>query len=272
MIDALRNSVAHVFVDHLDSPSLTDTDQHHLSRVLRVRDGERVTASDGRGSWRSCAWADGGLRADGDVVTEAAPLQRVGVAFVPVKGDRNEWSVQKLTEIGIDDIVLLAPTRRSVVRWTDTEKQLRKLALVAREAAMQSRRVWLPKVVAGVSLADALSMPGAAVADPAASYPVSRAALPAATSIASQGATNPAYPTLIVVGPEGGFDDDEIPANVPRVRLGDTILRAETATLVAATLLSAWRSARGSAAMHAPAAATSTAPTAPTAPTAKEAQ
>ncbi|MFZ8967333.1 MAG: 16S rRNA (uracil(1498)-N(3))-methyltransferase [Ilumatobacteraceae bacterium] len=40
-----------------------------------------------------------------------------------------------------------------------------------------------------------------------------------------------------MVGPEGGFDDDEIPANVPRVRLSDTILRAETATLVAATLL-----------------------------------
>ncbi|MGA1031877.1 MAG: RsmE family RNA methyltransferase, partial [Ilumatobacteraceae bacterium] len=173
MIDALRNSVAHVFVDHLDSPSLTDTDQHHLSRVLRVRDGERVTASDGRGSWRSCAWADGGLRADGDVVTEAAPLQRVGVAFVPVKGDRNEWSVQKLTEIGIDDIVLLAPTRRSVVRWTDTDKQLRKLSLVAREAAMQSRRVWLPRVTAGVSLSDVLSMPGVAVADPAASFFVS---------------------------------------------------------------------------------------------------
>ncbi|MGA1638135.1 MAG: 16S rRNA (uracil(1498)-N(3))-methyltransferase [Ilumatobacteraceae bacterium] len=257
MIHALRNSVAHVFVDHLDSPSLTDTDQHHLSRVLRVRDGERVTASDGRGSWRSCAWADGGLRADGDLVTEAAPLQRVGVAFVPVKGDRNEWSVQKLTEIGIDDIVLLAPTRRSVVRWTDTDKQLRKLSLVAREAAMQSRRVWLPRVTAGVSLSDVLSMPGVAVADPAASLFVSPAA------------STPADPTLIVVGPEGGFDDDEIPANVPRVRLGDTILRAETATLVAATLLSAWRSARGSAAMHAPAAATSTAPTAPTA---KEAQ
>jgi 16S rRNA (uracil1498-N3)-methyltransferase len=250
VINALRNSVAHVFVDHLDSPSLTDTDQHHLSRVLRVRDGERVTASDGRGSWRSCAWADGGLRADGDVVTEAAPLQRVGVAFVPVKGDRNEWSVQKLTEIGVDDIVLLAPTRRSVVRWTDTDKQLRKLSLVAREAAMQSRRVWLPRVTAGVSLSDVLSMPGVAVADPAASLFVS----PDASNRA-----NRANPALIVVGPEGGFDDDEIPANVPRVRLGDTILRAETATLVAATLLTAWRSARGGAAMHAAAAATSTA-------------
>ena len=245
MIDALRNSVAHVFVDHLDTPSLSDTDEHHLSRVLRLRDGESVTASDGRGGWRSCVWADGTLRASGDVVTVAAPAQRIGVAFVPVKGDRNEWSVQKLTEIGVDDIILLAPTRHSVVRWSDADKQLRKLRVVAREAAMQSRRVWLPSVSGLVTLADALAMPGAAVADPAAS-PATQGAVPA-----SPATPNLASPVLIVVGPEGGFDDDEIPANVARVSLGDTILRAETATLVAATLLAARRSAAGGAALHA---------------------
>jgi len=245
VIDALRNSVAHVFVDHLDTPSLSDTDEHHLSRVLRLRDGESVTASDGRGGWRSCVWADGTLRASGDVVTVAAPAQRIGVAFVPVKGDRNEWSVQKLTEIGVDDIILLAPTRHSVVRWSDADKQLRKLRVVAREAAMQSRRVWLPAVSGLVTLADALAMPGAAVADPAAS-PAAPGAAPA-----SPATPNLASPVLIVVGPEGGFDDDEIPANVARVSLGDTILRAETATLVAATLLAARRSAAGGAALHA---------------------
>lgn len=242
MIDALRNSVAHVFVDHLETPLLSDTDEHHLSRVLRLRDGESVTASDGRGGWRSCVWADGTLRASGDVVTVAAPAQRIGVAFVPVKGDRNEWSVQKLTEIGVDDIILLAPTRHSVVRWSDADKQLRKLRVVAREAAMQSRRVWLPAVSGLVSLVDALAMPGAAVADPAATS----TALSASLAV-----PNLASPALIVVGPEGGFDDDEIPANVPRVSLGDTILRAETATLVAATLLAARRSAVGGAALHA---------------------
>jgi 16S rRNA (uracil1498-N3)-methyltransferase len=246
VIDALRNSVAHVFVDHLETPSLSDNDEHHLSRVLRLRDGESVTASDGRGGWRSCVWADGALRASGDVVTVAAPAQRIGMAFVPVKGDRNEWSVQKLTEIGVDDIILLAPTRHSVVRWSDADKQLRKLRVAAREAAMQSRRVWLPAVSGLVSLADALAMPGAAVADPAASSPAWSAPLDS-----SPAAPNRASPALIVVGPEGGFDDDEIPANVPRVSLGDTILRAETATLVAATLLAARRSAVGGAALHA---------------------
>ena len=86
---------------------------------------------------------------------------------------------------------------------------------------MQSRRVWLPVITGPVSLADACARPGAAVADP-----------DGATLAASAAA-----PSLVIIGPEGGFDDDEIPASVARVSLGGTILRAETATLVAATLL-----------------------------------
>ena len=90
---------------------------------------------------------------------------------------------------------------------------------------MQSRRTWLPTVSGLMSLADALSRPGAAVADPE------------GAPLAS-GAPSPA---LVIIGPEGGFDADEIPSSAARVSLGDTILRAETATLVAATLLVARR-------------------------------
>jgi 16S rRNA (uracil1498-N3)-methyltransferase len=218
---ALRDSVAHVFVDDLAAPILSDDDQHHLARVLRVRDGESVSASDGRGGWRLCQWRDGGLHGESDVHHVAAPTPRLGVAFVPVKGDRPEWVVQKLTEIGIDDIVVLAPTRRAVVRWGD-DKHLRKLQVVAREAAMQSRRVWLPTVTGPVSLAEVCALPGAAVADPA-GEPLIAEPSPATS--------------LIIIGPEGGFDADEIAPTVRRVSLGDTVLRAETATLVAATLL-----------------------------------
>ena len=153
-----------------------------------------------------------------------------------MKGDRNEWAVQKLTEIGVDDIVLLAPTRRSVVRWSNTEKQMQKLRVVAREAAMQSRRTWLPTVSGLVSLADALAMPGAAVADPTGN------ALHAPSPAGVADTAHATSPALVIIGPEGGFDADEIPASAVRVSLGDTILRAETATLVAATLLVARRS------------------------------
>lgn len=222
MIHALRHSAAHVFVDQLDSPTLGDDDQHHLGRVLRLRDGESVTASDGRGQWCACVWRDGALEVAGEVVASAPPSVRCAVAFTPVKGDRNEWAVQKLTEIGIDEVIILAPTQHSVVRWSDADKQLRKLRVVAREAAMQSRRVWLPNIVGLAALHEVCAADGAAVADP-------------------NGVALHAGVSLVVVGPEGGFAEEELPAGVPRVQLGDTILRAETATLVAATLLVARR-------------------------------
>ena len=222
MIHALRHSAAHVFVDQLDSPALGDDDQHHLGRVLRLRDGESVTASNGRGQWRACVWRDGALEVAGEVVASAPPSMRCAVAFTPVKGDRNEWAVQKLTEIGIDEVTILAPTQHSVVRWSDADKQLRKLRVVAREAAMQSRRVWLPNIVGLAALHEVCAGDGAAVADP-------------------DGVALHAGVSLVVVGPEGGFSEEELPAGVPRVQLGDTILRAETATLVAATLLVARR-------------------------------
>ena len=222
MIHALRHSAAHVFVDQLDTPTLGDDDQHHLGRVLRLRDGESVTASNGRGQWRACVWRNGALEVVGEVVASAPPSVRCAVAFTPVKGDRNEWAVQKLTEIGIDEVIILAPTQHSVVRWSDADKQLRKLRVVAREAAMQSRRVWLPNIVGLAALHEVCAGEGAAVADP-------------------NGVALHAGVSLVVVGPEGGFAEDELPAGVPRVQLGDTILRAETATLVAATLLVARR-------------------------------
>ncbi|NDC47427.1 MAG: RsmE family RNA methyltransferase [Actinobacteria bacterium] len=144
----------------------------------------------------------------------------------------------KLAEVGIDDIIVLAPTRRAVVRWgdassSDENKHMQKLTKVAREAAMQSRRVWLPMISGPASLAEVCARPGAAVADPT-GEPLTTGPLNADPLTARSPSADT---SLIIIGPEGGFDDDEISASTRRVSLGDTILRAETATLVAATLL-----------------------------------
>jgi len=220
MNDDLRRSAAHVFVDDLVRPRLADADVHHLSRVLRLRAGESVSCSDGRGSWRMCAWSGEAVEPIGEIAQVPARTEHLAVALSPVKGDGTDDAVTKLVEIGIDDIVVLAPTLRSVVRWDDRRvvAQSEKLRHTALAAASQSRRVWLPEVRVGVALADLTDV---AVADP-------------------DGAPLEAVHRGIAVGPEGGFDPVEI-GDRPRVSLGATILRAETAAVVAGTLLIAHR-------------------------------
>lgn len=220
MNEELRRSAAHVFVADITSPELDEDDAHHLSRVLRLRDGERVTVSDGRGSWRSCEWRGGALTVVGDVSVEAATSDPVTVAVAPVKGDRTEWTVEKLVEIGVDAIIVLAPTDHSVVRW-DTGKaahNVARLGRIARAAASQSRRVHLPLVTGPVPLAEVLAVPGVAVAEPGGD--------PSLDGIGT-----------IVIGPEGGFSAAEVAASGRTVDLGGTVLRADTAAVVAATLL-----------------------------------
>lgn len=221
----MRSSSAHVFVDDLEAPALDPDDRHHLGRVLRLRAGEAVSVSDGRGRWRPCTWtADGGLECAGEVVHEERPAPAVTVAFAPVKGDRPEWVVQKLTEVGVDRIVPLG-TARGVVRWEGERaaRGLERLRRVARSAAMQSRRAWLPEVAAMVPFAEAVAWEGCALAEPGGDPPtLSR--------------------PIVLVGPEGGWAPEEASVQVPRMGLGPTILRAETAALAAGVLLCALRS------------------------------
>jgi 16S rRNA (uracil1498-N3)-methyltransferase len=213
-------SAAHVFVASLDTPVLSDDDAHHLGRVLRLRAGESVTISDGRGGWRECSFTGSALLDPvGEIHRQAEPLHRVAVGFGIPKGDRPEWIVQKLTEIGVDRIIPLH-TERGVVRWKGDRdaRNLERLRRVAREAASQSRRTWLPVVDDVASAVEALSVPGVAVAT-------------------MDGAPMSADVTTILVGPEGGWTPHELGVSATTVGLGATVLRVETAALVACTLL-----------------------------------
>jgi 16S rRNA (uracil1498-N3)-methyltransferase len=215
---ALRSSAAHLFVSSVDAPEPSPDDLHHLFRVLRLRDGEVVTVSDGRGGWRTTVARSGVLVVDGEPQYEPEPHRCTIAAAIP-KGDRAEWMVQKLTEVGVTDIVLLH-CARSVVRWEGERgaKQLARLQRVAREAASQSRRVWLPEVRGPVPFDDAVHWPGAVLAEPDGDH-----------DLGSEHAAD-----LVLIGPEGGFSADELSATVPRVRLLPNVLRVETAAVVAA--------------------------------------
>jgi 16S rRNA (uracil1498-N3)-methyltransferase len=212
---------AWAFVDSVDEPHLDDTDRHHLARVLRMRAGDALVVSDGRGRWRRAVLADGGaVEPDGDVVEDAAPAPTITIAFAITKGERPELAVQKLTELGADRIVPFAAAR-SVARWDGERaaKHVQRLRRVAREAAMQCRRSWLPEIDDATTFEVAASLPGASLADAGAS-----------------GGPTLDRPTVLV-GPEGGWDPQERVWGLPAVGLGPHVLRAETAAMAAAALL-----------------------------------
>jgi 16S rRNA (uracil1498-N3)-methyltransferase len=227
---------AHVIVADLDWPALDDDDRHHLTAVLRLRPGEPVTVTDGRGGWRRCRFSgdsgsEGELEVDGEVERVPPPAPAITVAMALVKGERPEWAVQKLVELGVDR-VLLFHAERSVVRWSGDRavRHLGRLRSVARQAVMQSRQVWLPEV-AGVEEFGALvgvggdgggAGGGVALAEPGGSPP------------------SLAYPTVLV-GPEGGWSLAERERGLPTVSLGLAALRSETAAVAAGVLLAALR-------------------------------
>ena len=213
-----------VFVADVEAPVLDAADEHHLRRVLRVKIGAEVTVSDGRGRWRACRLgAGGGPEPAGDVMVESRPAPPVTIAFAVTKGERPELAVQKLTELGVDRIVPFAADR-SVARW-DGERATRhldRLRRVAREAAMQSRRPFLPDVGEVVDFTTVAGLPGAVLADRGGDLP------------------SLARPTVLV-GPEGGWSEGERAADLPTVTLGPHVLRAETAAMAAAFVLVALR-------------------------------
>jgi len=224
---ALR-AAAQVFVDDLDVLALAPDDARHLARVLRLRAGEPVVAADGAGAWRPATFAaeDAPLGAAGPVRVQARPDPPVVVGFVPVKGERPEWVVQKLTELGVDHIVVLR-SARSVVRWEGDRARsaLRRLRRVAREAAAQSRRAWLPRLDGVLDLAGMAAL-----------------LAPVPLALAEPGAEPPGpATTAVAVGPEGGWDPGELGTASGQVGLGGAILRAETAALGAGMLLCALR-------------------------------
>lgn len=214
-----------VLVDDLAAPVLDDATAHHVGRVLRCRPGTALTLADGAGAWRAASYQGGAsVRAEGDVVHEPAPEPPITVAFALTKGDKPELVVQKLTELGVDRIVGFAAAR-SVVQWDGAKaaRNVERWRAVAREAAQQCRRARLPVIEPVTTFAELVARPGAALAAPDAGPP----------SLATP---------LILVGPEGGWTADELAVRVPRVALGDHVLRAETAAIAAGSVLGALRS------------------------------
>ena len=218
----------HALVDDLGAPVLSDDDDHHLRRAQRLRVGGSLTISDGAGRWCLARLGPtaGAVDVDGPIEVVPRPEPPIAVAFAILKGDRNEWVVQKLTELGVDRIVPMV-AERCVVRWDPAKaaRNVGRLRTVAREASMQSRRCWLPTVDEVTPFATVAAEPGAVRADRG-----------------GPGLDGGRLPSIVLVGPEGGWAEPETDA-LPALGVADQVLRAETASVAVAALLGWARSA-----------------------------
>ena len=176
-----RRAAAHAFVIDINAPFLNDDDFHHLAKVLRLRSGESVSVSDGRGLWRICHY-------------------EMSAAWSIVRWDSDKGA-------------------KNQARWQK----------IAREAAMQSRSVFLPiihDVCPSIEKFVETYGPNIAVTDP-------------------EGEALTEDVSTLVIGPEGGFTHQEMDLMPKRVSLPGGILRAETAAVAAGVMLSHMRSQHG---------------------------
>lgn len=220
-LTSLRSTSAHVLVDPelFEKASIDDDTEHHLRRVLRLRDGEQVSVTDGAGRWLVATVALGSslrLERVGDIGIEPAPQHPFTVATAMPKGDRLDWLIQKATELGADRVALLH-AERSVVRWKPerVDTQLARLQRISDEACRQSRRVWRVEISAPVEASTV-------VGEFAIAEPGGRRLRPADRQVA--------------IGPEGGWTPAEVASGRDVVSLGSTILRTETAVAAVCAL------------------------------------
>lgn len=224
--------------------SLPPDEARHAVRVLRMREGDTMVVVDGMGGWHEVELTQVGRdRADGVVQTTLREVGEpgynltLGVALLK-QASRFEFVLEKAVELGVHRIIPLLTHRTEKPRF---KRQRAEHILVA--AMKQSGRTRLPALEAPTALANVLTIPskGLRAICHEATDPTHHLAVHVQQE-ASQRAT-------ILVGPEGGFTDEEMAearaGGWQPASLGPRRLRAETAALTAAAaVMLGWTSQR----------------------------
>lgn len=231
--------------------ALSADEARHLRDVLRLRAGDEAFVFDGEGREYACVVADAGGRSGGrtrearlEVVKRVEPPRpesplALTLAVALLKGEKFDLVVQKATELGASRVAPVL-TKRTDVRLRDerdAETRLARWRRLALEAAKQSGRARVPEIASPVNFSSLVS-----AETEEAELRVMFAEgggggldeMVAGESLSIGGA-------LALVGPEGGWDEDEVAEAGARgwaiVTLGGRTLRAETAAITAAVLI-----------------------------------
>lgn len=202
----------------------------HVKNVMRKKKGDEIFLADGIGNrYKAKLTSITGSEIHAEILgRERVPRKcsvQVTVGFVPVKGLRNDTLVEKCTELGVARFVIFL-SKRSVLRNIGGQK-IRRFTKVAQSAMMQSDQYYMPDIVYAPGIEDVLKIAGdherIFVADPEGEVGVQ---------------TNSSK-ILFLIGPEGGFTDEERDFFLTRgaflLSLGPARLRSETAAIVGVT-------------------------------------
>lgn len=234
------------------SAFLLEEQAAHLSRVLRAQPGQQFDVVAGDHVYRATIVSVAENRVEfslGEVIEAIASLP-LAVVLGIVRFERFEWAIEKLTELGVAQIIPLAAQRSEKHLVQAAAKRIERWRKIARESAQQSRRGDVPEI------SDAMRLP---------TFFASSSKLPTRArlllserenaamlqniraEIAAKG-TPPAVEygekVYAAVGPEGGWTEAEINLFAEHrwqpVSLGPRILRTETAAIVLASVLGIW--------------------------------
>ena len=223
--------------------SVTGELLRHLRSSLRIEVGDTILVTDGE---------DHRYRTEVTAITKQSMTGRV-IGIIPrppqrapslilgqslVKGEKMDWVIQKTTELGVQTIIPIQ-SRQSIVQLKADriESQTARWQRIAREAAQQSEQWRVPTIARPRSLVSCVTQPAARSLNLILTErcdgigTLSRIQLP----------TSPDTSILVLVGPEGGWREEEVASaegagSIP-VTLGPKILRAETAAILAIGIL-----------------------------------
>ena len=215
---------------------LKDDDIHHLLNVLRAKIGEKIEVVSGGKLFLA-------------EIAKVSPLEinpienlddnselkcKVTLYYCLSKGDKNDFVVQKATELGVSKIVFVS-SKRCVVKYDgkDVDKKIARFVKIAKEAAEQCHRLIVPEI-AGPFNVDQLCK----VANEEVRFVAYEEESQHSPSFAISGNENSVG---IFIGPEGGIEEKEVKLlnefGFKNVSLGNRILRTETAAVYALSVI-----------------------------------
>ncbi len=226
---------------------LDSGDAHHLINVLRLRDGDQVTACDGAGRaaaahLRIAGRKQASLERTGEIQSVPRFLPLIYICVAVPKGARMDLLIEKCTELGVHAIQPLI-IQRSVAMKNESAKESRivRWQRIAQAAAAQSGRAWLPQLLPPASLAQTITDTRQL------DLRLCAALVPQAEEIRNtlQRSSRTPQSICIWIGPEGDFTAEEykqiFDSGIMPVNLGPHTMRVETAAIAATAICAACR-------------------------------